>query len=75
MCRIEGWSAAIGAGVGTMVSAATPGPSVTIPVESQMDFYLASPISVMPVSAKETAQFAQEYHHGGPVLYVRGDTP
>ena len=70
-----GPGAAIGAGVGTMVSAATPGPCVTIPAESQMDFYLASPISVVPVSAKEAAQLAQGYHHGGPVLYVRGDTP
>jgi hypothetical protein len=70
-----GTGAAIGAGVGTMVSAATPGPSVTIPAESQMDFYLASPISVVPASAKEAAQLAQGYHHGGPVLYVRGDTP
>jgi hypothetical protein len=40
-----GTGAAIGAGVGTMVSAATPGPSVAIPAESQIDFYLASPIS------------------------------
>jgi hypothetical protein len=70
-----GTGAVIGAGVGTMVSAATPGPSVTIPAESQMDFYLASPISVVPVSAKDAAQLAQGYHHGGPVLYVRGDTP
>jgi hypothetical protein len=29
----------------------------------------------IPVSAKEAARFAQGYHHGGPVLYVRGDTP
>src|SRR5882757_1329095 len=70
-----GTGAAIGAGVGTVVSAATPGPSVTIPAEAQMDFYLASPISVVPVSAKEAARLAQGYHHGGPVLYVRGDTP
>lgn len=45
------------------------------PAESQMDSYLASPISVVPVSGKEAAQLAQRYHHGGPVLYVRGDTP
>ncbi len=70
-----GTGAAIGAGVGSVVSAATPGPSVTLPAESQMDFYLASPISVMPVSAKEGAKLSQGLRPGGPVLYVRGDTP
>jgi hypothetical protein len=63
----------VGAGVGTMVSAATPGPALTIPAEAQMDFYLASPISVAPVSAKEAARLAQGLHLGGPVLYVRED--
>jgi hypothetical protein len=67
--------AAAGAGVGTMVAAATPGPVLSIPAEAQMDFYLASPISVVPVSAKEAARLAQGLHPGGPVLYVRGETP
>jgi len=40
-----------------------------------MDFYLASPISVQPVSAKEAERLAERLHPGGPVLYVRGDTP
>jgi hypothetical protein len=71
----KGETTAVGAGVGTMVSAATPGPSVAIPAESQIDFYLASPISVVPVSGKEAARLVQEYRRGGPVLYVRGDTP
>jgi hypothetical protein len=73
--RVAGMAtgAAMGAGVGTMVSAATPGPALTIPAEAQMDFYLASPISVAPVSAKEAARLAQGLHPGGPVLYVRED--
>ena len=63
--------AALGAGAGTMASAATPGPTVTIPAEAQMDFYLASPISVVPVSAKEAARLAPRLHPGEPILYVR----
>jgi hypothetical protein len=64
---------ALGAGVGTSVSAVTPGPVLSIPAESQMDFYLASPFSVVPVSEKEARQLSQGLHAGGPVLYVRGD--
>jgi hypothetical protein len=67
--------AAVGAGVGTLVSAASAGPTVLIPAESQVDFSLASPITVTPVSAKEAARLAQGLHPGGPVLYVRGETP
>ena len=67
--------AALGAGVGTMVSAATPGPGIWIPSEAQVDFYLAAPVTVKPVSTKEAARLAQGLHSGGPSLYVRGDTP
>ncbi|MGA2808225.1 MAG: hypothetical protein ABSE87_08820 [Terracidiphilus sp.] len=67
--------AAVGAGVGTLVSAATPGPGIWIPSEAQVDFYLATPVTVTPVSAKEAARLAQGLHPGGPSLYVRGDTP
>jgi hypothetical protein len=70
-----GTGAALGAGIGTAVSAATPGPILTIPAEAQMDFYLASPISVAPVSAKEAARLAKRLHSGEPVLYVRSETP
>lgn len=70
-----GTGAALGAGVGAMASAATPGPALTIPAESQMDFHLASPISVRTVDAKERARLTRGIHPGGPVLYVRGDTP
>lgn len=65
--------AVLGAGVGTLVSAATPGPGIWIPSESQVDFYLAAPITVTPVSAKEAARLAQGLHPGGPALYVRDD--
>jgi hypothetical protein len=67
--------AAVGAGVGSAVSAATPGPGIWIPSEAQFDFYLASPIAVTPVSAKEAARLAEGLRPGGPSLYVRGDTP
>jgi len=67
--------AGLGAGVGTAISAATPGPGIWIPSESQVDFYLAAPVTVTPVSAKEAARLAQGLYPGGPTLYVRGDTP
>ncbi len=70
-----GTGAALGAGVGALTSAATPGPTVTLPAESQMDFYLSVPISVKPLSAEEAAHLSRGLHAGGPVLYVRGDTP
>jgi hypothetical protein len=75
--RVAGMAtgAAVGAGMGTVVAAATPGPALTIPAEAQMDFYLASPISVAPLSANEATRLAQKLHPGDPVLYVRGDTP
>jgi len=67
--------AALGAGVGTAVSAATPSPGIWIPSESQVDFFLAAPVTVLPVSAKEAARLGQGLHSGGPVLYLRGETP
>jgi hypothetical protein len=70
-----GTGATLGAGIGTAVAAATPGPILRIPAESQLDFYLAAPISVVPASAQEAARLSQGLHPGGPVLYVRGVTP
>ena len=70
-----GTGAALGAGVGTAVAAATPGPVIGIPAESQLDFSLASPLSVVPPTEKEAKLLAQGLHAGGPVLYVRGETP
>lgn len=67
--------AAVAAGVVAAASAITPRPVIELPAESQMDFYLASPISVQPVSEKEAEKLSQRVHPGGPVLYVRGDTP
>jgi len=70
-----GGGAVAGAVVGTAVSAATPGPAIWIPSEAQVDFHLAAPIAVTPVSAKEAARLAQGLHPGGPSLYVRDDLP
>ena len=70
-----GTGAALGAGVGTAVSAVTPGPVVDIPAESQIDFYLSSPISVVPVRKREADRLSEGLRAGGPVLYVRGETP
>lgn len=67
--------AAIGAGVGTAFAAVTPRPPVDIPAECEMDFYLASPISVVPVSEREAARLSHRLPEGGPVLYVRSDIP
>ncbi len=70
-----GTGAALGAGVGAALSAATPGPILSIPAESQMDFYLAAPISVIPPGEKEAKRLSEGFRRGGPVLYVRGETP
>lgn len=70
-----GTGAAVGAGVGAAVSMATPRPIVDIPAESEIDFFLASPISVVPVTQREAARLSQGLHSGGPALYVRGETP
>ena len=70
-----GTGAAVGAGVGTVVAAASPGPVIDLPAESQIDFYLASPISVTPVSRREAARLSEGLYSGGPVLYVRGEQP
>ncbi|HKN22329.1 MAG TPA: glycine zipper family protein [Terracidiphilus sp.] len=70
-----GTGAAVGAGVGTVVAAASPGPVIDIPAESQIDFFLASPISVVPVSRREAQRLSEGLYSGGPVLYLRGETP
>jgi hypothetical protein len=70
-----GAGAAVGAGVGTVVAAASPAPVIDIPAESQIDFYLAAPMSVVPVSRREAERLSEGLYPGGPVLYVRGETP
>jgi hypothetical protein len=67
--------AAAGAGTVALAALAAPRPVIDIPAESQMDFYLATPISVQPVSEKDAERLALRLHPGGPVLYVRGDAP
>jgi hypothetical protein len=70
-----GTGATLGAGVGAIASMAIPGPILTIPTESQLDFYLASPMSVQTVSVKEAARLLLGLHPDGPTLYVRDDAP
>jgi len=70
-----GAGAAVGAGVGTVVAAASPSPMIDIPAESQIDFYLASPMSIIPVSRREAMRLSEGLYSGGPVLYVRGERP
>jgi hypothetical protein len=67
--------AAAGAAAVAAAAAMAPRPVVSLPAESEMDFYLASPISVQPVSEKEAERLSQRVHPGGPVLYVRGERP
>jgi len=67
--------AAIGAGTEALSPVLAPRPVLEIPAESEMDFYLASPISVQPVSEKDAERLGKRVHPGGPVLYVRGDKP
>lgn len=70
-----GTGAAVGAGLGTVVTALTPAPKLTLPPESQMEFYLAAPISVIPVTQQEAARLSRLMPGGAPVVYVRGDIP
>ena len=73
----RGVGCAIGAGAGlaagTAASAATPGPNVWIPAEARLDFHLAAPLTVTPVSGQEAARLAQGLYPGGPTLYRRYD--
>jgi hypothetical protein len=63
--------AGAGAAAGTAAAAATPGPGVWIPAEARVDFHLATPLTVTPVSAREAARLAQGLYPGGPSLYRR----
>lgn len=67
--------AAAGAGAGTAASAASPGPGVWIPAEALVDFHLAAPVTVNPVSQQEASRLAQGLFQGGPSLYRRGYSP
>jgi hypothetical protein len=63
--------AGAGAAAGTAVSAASPGPGVWIPSEARVDFHLAAPVTVNPVSRQEASRLAQGLYQGGPTLYQR----
>ena len=67
--------AATGAGVGTAVTAASPGPGVWIPAEALVDFHLAAPVTVTPVSPQEAARLAQALYPVGPFRYRRRAYP
>ena len=58
----RGTGAAIGAGVGgaagLATSAATNGPRLILPTETQVDFHLANPVTVQPVSWQEAQRLA-----------------
>jgi BON domain len=63
--------AAAGGGAGIAASAASSGPGVWIPAEALVNFHLAAPITVEPVSAEEAMRLAQALYPGGPALYRR----
>jgi len=67
--------AGAGAAAGTAVSAASSGPGVWIPSEARVDFHLAAPVTVNPVSQQEAARLAQGLFQGGPTLYRRPANP
>jgi hypothetical protein len=74
----RGAGAAIGAGVGAAgglaASEATHGPHVVLPVESQVDFHLAAPATVQPVSWREAQRLASSAPRP-PVLVQRPRRP
>ena len=70
----DGIGAGLGAGVGTAIAASSPPSIAVIPAESQLEFTLASPIAVFPVDQRTAARLAQHMLHGGPALYVRGES-
>jgi hypothetical protein len=74
----RGAGAAIGAGVGAAgglaASEATHGPRVVLPVEAQVDFHLAAPATVQPVSWREAQRLASSAPRP-PVLVQRPRRP
>jgi hypothetical protein len=71
-----GAGAAIGAGAGALVgagaSAATSGPQMYLPAEAVVNFHLAAPVTVTPVSAQEAQRLASSAY---PQLRPRGAYP
>ena len=67
--------AAVGAGAAVLSPVLEPRPVLDMPAESELDFYLAAPISVQPLSEADAERLGKRVHPGGPVLYVRGEKP
>jgi len=69
----RGAGAAIGAGVGAAgglaASSATRGPRIYLPAEAMVDFHLANPVTVQPVSWQEAQRLASSASR--PVLMQR----
>ena len=65
--------AGAGAGAGTAVALLTAPPPLVIPAEAQLDFYLAAPLAVQPVSSEEAAQLRRKISSDEPKLYLRGE--
>lgn len=67
----RGPGAAVGAGLGAMTglgaSSATKGPRIYIPSEAVLDFHLAAPVTVQPVSWEEARRLASSV----PQLQIR----
>ena len=74
LARGDAVIAGVGAGVGVAIAASSPPSIALIPAESQMEFTLTSPIAVFPVDQRTASRLAQGMHHGGPVLYIRGES-
>jgi hypothetical protein len=51
--------AAVGGGAGLAASAGTSGPRLYLPAESLINFHLATPVTVQPVSWQEAQRLAQ----------------
>lgn len=64
--------AVVGAGAGTAISASTPGARAWIPAEALVDFHLAQPVTVTPVSPEEAQRLGQGLFEEGPRLNRRG---
>lgn len=63
--------AGVGAGVGTTVSALSPGYYARIPAESVLKFTFNAPLFILPASAHEAANLDEFLNQAGPRLYPR----
>lgn len=63
--------AGVGAGAGLATSAATSGPRLVLPVETQVDFHITAPVTVLPVSWQEAQRLASASTPQQPTLVRR----